>query len=336
MIELLEGKTPSEKASIKGKEIAKLQIKNFKKGKYDVEVVSYQAIPGGIEILARAYEDGNQVSFGDGTIDIERFRIINPPIITGGVENPLEALKDVFWKKILPRTVKPGTNIITGKVGSTTTTVFGSVDGRCRRTGVNETWATITAGAGVDVSNAGPDNVALYIASSTVNQWIRLGRYICIFDTSSIPDTDTISSATFTLESNGSTLDGNVSSPSLDVFLATPDSDAAIVAGDFDNIGTTSQTTGAIAFASLPASDGGEATWTFSATGIGNISKTGNSRFGTRWDLDATATDPNWVINQETYFAAYFVDAAGTTKDPVLVITHAAGSASSHYLLMGV
>ena len=42
-----------------------------------------EEIEGGIQIFAQAWNlDGTQVGFGkDGTVDIERFQIINPPIL---------------------------------------------------------------------------------------------------------------------------------------------------------------------------------------------------------------------------------------------------------------
>src|SRR3989344_2016473 len=46
------------------------------------EIQSVQKIEGGIEILARAWKDGKQLGFGkDGSVEIERFKIFNPPIL---------------------------------------------------------------------------------------------------------------------------------------------------------------------------------------------------------------------------------------------------------------
>src|SRR3990167_9197591 len=78
-----------DRATFKGAEIAR-QITSiarrnvkFSGADYDIEVVKTRAIPNGVEIFARAWNpDGTQIGFGpDGTIDVERFVFINPPIL---------------------------------------------------------------------------------------------------------------------------------------------------------------------------------------------------------------------------------------------------------------
>src|SRR3990167_7351815 len=87
--DLLENKTGKEKANIKGQEIAKQVVSvartNVKSSgaDFDIEVVETKAIEGGVEVFARAWTpDGKQVGFGkDGSVDLERFVFINPPIL---------------------------------------------------------------------------------------------------------------------------------------------------------------------------------------------------------------------------------------------------------------
>ena len=86
--EMITGKSSTEKAMIKGREIANIktiakQRVQFSGGDYFIEVVDMKAIPKGVEVFTRAWNvDGTQIGFGkDGTVDIERFVFINPPIL---------------------------------------------------------------------------------------------------------------------------------------------------------------------------------------------------------------------------------------------------------------
>jgi hypothetical protein len=80
---LLEGKSAAERANVKSEEL----IKIFPTGEYtdptydvDVEVQGIEKIDGGIQIFARAWKGEDQLGFGeDGSVEIERFRIFNPP-----------------------------------------------------------------------------------------------------------------------------------------------------------------------------------------------------------------------------------------------------------------
>ena len=80
---LLLDKPADERATMKGLEIAKIgAIEHTKRAHYDIEIVSMKSIPEGVEVLARAWGENGQIGFGrDGSIDIERFRFINPPVL---------------------------------------------------------------------------------------------------------------------------------------------------------------------------------------------------------------------------------------------------------------
>lgn len=340
--DLLIGKSGVEKSDIKATQIALLDHTGdySDKNGYQVNIRSLVYIPKGVEVLAQVWKEGKQLSFGDGTIDIERFRIINPPVLVDDPmgmitrvsnsqtrtlrEDPVEAIRQslVLTAKI---SGKDGTNIIPGKVGSTTTTVFGTdgADGRMRRNQVGgESWATLIAGAGNDVSSAGPDAIIRILSIGTSNFWQLNSRYICVFNTSPIPDTDTITAATLTMTANGSKSDALGITPDVDVYVATPASDAGLVAADYSQTGSVSQTGSPVAYASLSGVDGGTNTWNFST--FINISKIGNSRFALKnSNYDNAGVTPAWSASKESRWDAYFVDTTGTTKDPVMVITSA-------------
>ena len=354
----------NEKATLKGKEIAR-QVKSvakqnvkFSGADYDIQITETRAIENGVEIFARVWTpDGKQVGFGkDGSIDIERFVFINPPILVsdpnGDIirewtdesgelkqrklrESPQEAILQSLAHTISVKKQKFGSNkIIRGKVGNTTTTVYPdpdpestSVDGFAGRIGVDETFATIRAGAGTSSSETDV-TIQLYRVrtSSTDPQYDRLGRSFALFDASAIGDTDTISSAIFSLNisAKSDTLGGGASVNSkMNIVDGTPDSNTAIANADYDNVGTTQFGQSNI-FDSLAAIGSYE---DITITDLTKISKTGITKFGIRsgWDLDNTVTGFTWSAAVTILPESHAADAAGTTSDPKLVIEHEAG-----------
>jgi len=74
------------------------------------------------------------------------------------------------------------------------------------------------------------------------------------------------------------------------------------------------------------ASNGSYDTWTLNTTGKGLVNMTGKSHYGLVWANDiSNTTPPNTNRNYRTWDMA---DWTGTAKDPKLVITHSASSAS--------
>ena len=360
---LLLDKNHIQKSQIKVSEIAKLDfVGRFSINEIEIEILSLEQKQAKgqdyLEVFAKAWRNKKPLGFGDGSVEIERFRIFNPPILVDdengdmvtekimpdGIrsvrklkESPIEAIRQTLIHTI-NLVGKENTSIVLGKRGNTTDTFFATVDGKVSREGVDATWSTIVAGAGNTLDNTSVDYSAPILwTSNTNNQFQVLGRTIYIFDTSSIPDTDTITSATFSLYGNLKTIGvGWGISPSIDVYLATPASDAAIVATDFTQIGTTSQTGSALAYASFSTT--GYNDFILNATGISNISKTGNTRFGTREaTYDVPNVDPSatsWVGNKLSYMDSFSHNQTGTANDPKLVVTHTTPSTSNASFLM--
>lgn len=364
MRHLIENKISKEKAEIKGREIAKLDFRGEhidEKTKIKIDIVSINAITGGVEVFARAWKGGKQLGFGkDGSIEIERFRIFNPPVlvsddngdivrigkdINGKIterklrEDPAEAIRQVIAHNA-SLVGKEGTNIIKGKIGNTTSTFYPdpnvestSVDGLVRGTTVNQTWAAKIAETGSDAFDALTGDASILMTSGgTTNQWNELRRGIFIFDTSAIADTDTIDSGTFSLASAliaGATKADNLSiTPDTALVSSAPASNTALVAGDFDSLGTTEFAT-RISYANWSASDAVYNDFTLNASGLSNISKTGVSKFGVRngnYDLDAVA--PTWSGSVSSFMRHYYADQTGTANDPKLVVVHSAAAAT--------
>ncbi len=84
IVDMIAGKSAKERADIKGQQIANIgQIARVTRGDYDIQVVSMIPNDGGVAVFARVWgKGGQQIGFGrDGSVDIERFLIHNPPVL---------------------------------------------------------------------------------------------------------------------------------------------------------------------------------------------------------------------------------------------------------------
>lgn len=138
-------------------------------------------------------------------------------------------------------------------------------------------------------------------------------RMFWLFDTSSIPDGDTISAATLSYYQTD-TGNGADSGHTVAIVSSTPASNTAIVAADYDMVGSTSFGSGSYTGTANTYHD-----FSLNSSGISNISKTGVSKFGGRGTEDISNTAPTG-LNQGTINRA---EATGTTTDPKLAVTHA-------------
>ncbi len=189
----------------------------------------------------------------------------------------------------------------------------------------SRSWASMRAATGDGAQPSVAFNNSPYIQTSpTTNLYVQLWRDVFLFDTSSIPDSDIITTATLSLYGD---VAGNQLGSSVTIVQPNPTSNTDLVAGDFD-VSThwtmTQQNTADISYGSWVA--GGYNTFALSATGLGNISKTGISNFGavSNWDRDNTA--PTWAASKDDYVGMYFADQAGTSQDPKLVVVSISGT----------
>lgn len=352
-----------ERGSFKGREIAK-RVKNITKQRdeYKIEILKTEPIDGGIVVFARAWDANGQIGFGeDGSVDIERFRIINPPVLvpdpTGDVirevkekvsvasstlrmrsreirtiqyryrEDPQEALLQSLEHTISVKKEKFGpANIVIGKIGNTTTTVYPdadpettTVDGQLQENDGGTTWATIQAAAGDAAGDSFAAIAVVEFESSGSSSWTRLGRFGALFDTSAV-GSDTVSSATVSVHGRSSKEDsftGN--SFAVNVYSFAPASNTSLVGGDYDSLGTTEYSTD-VTYASW--SDSAYNDFALNATGIAAIDGAGVSKFGFReatYDApDTTPTDESGVM----VIRGYSADQTGTSNDPKLVVEH--------------
>lgn len=354
-------------ANIKVDELTKLDLAGeHQEGKLTIEIVSVSKRDVGIEVLARAFEGGEQIGFGDGTVDIERFLIQNVPILVpdengdvirvgkaGGDndgtrefkfrEDPKAALVQMLRHVIEVKQEKhDSSRIIPGKIGSTTSTFYPnaspestSVDGRAEESTATSSWATLIGGAGDGADDsAAQENVVIWGDNGT--SYTKLTRAAYLFDTSAIPDTDTISAATMSVQIYAKAIAGTPT-PTYNVYASNPASNTAVVAGDFDSFGSTAYSDAPVTYASISIVV--FTNWALNATGIAAIDKAGITKLAVREATYDVAASAPTKVNGQTYVNGYFADQALTTLDPVLVVEHAAGGAiqiHSNLALLGV
>ena len=350
-----------EKASIKSCEIAKKGTEFagvYNSAQYGVKIeiigdVKAIEINGqhGIELFAKGWRGTQQLGFGaDGTVEIERFRIFNPPILvddpngtiiresinpdTGLTvqrklrEDLVEAVRQVISHNV-KIVGKDNNKIVVGKIGNTTSTYYPNVDSWLDRSGVNETFSTIRAGAGVTSDAADTVIRGPYlVASATTNQFGTMRRGLVFFDTSAIPDTDTVDSATVSVV--GQYKANELGGASFHIAQGNAASDIAIVTADYAqaNHGTTSF--GNIAYADFTTVLGTYNDITLNASGLAAISKTGKSKFSFQHgdDLNNSFTG-TWTSGLTNNIYFYAVDQAGATSDPKLVVVHSGAAAAT-------
>jgi hypothetical protein len=195
-----------------------------------------------------------------------------------------------------------------------------SVDGYTSR-GTNETWANKRAGATGGANDTAAANYLELVAHNVADLWSTLTRVFSLFDTSSLGDLDTIDSATYEFVSIDRT---NTLSDSLSLITTTPASNTGLVDADYAQVAAVKQATD-ITFASLTVDSATYNVMTLNATGRGNISKTGVSKFGLRTTNDADNTTPTWSsgVASSTGMASAEETLTGD-KRPKLVVTHTA------------
>lgn len=185
-------------------------------------------------------------------------------------------------------------------------------------------WDSLIAAAGNGSGDVDTTDVGIFIYCGNAGRdgtYAGLSRGIYLFDTSSLTSVAVISSAVLSLYGSSKS-DEMSASPNIDIYTSAPASNTGLVSGDFDSLGSTSQTGSPITYAGY--STAGYNAFTFNSTGIGNVSKTGISKYGSRnANYDVAASGPSWAADAILTLLAYAADNAGTSNDPKLVVTYA-------------
>jgi len=316
------------------------------RGSIEIEIISIETRDKGVEVLARAWENGEQIGFGPkGTIDKERFVIINPPALavdpTGSIirtdargavsrykEDVQEALLQVLEHTISIRTRRFNSdNIIVGKVGNTTTTVFPEdgvfEDGRHQNSQA-ATWATVRGASSATNTNltSNPQNTCGRAGEGGGTHTID--RFVVSWDTSSI-GSDTVDSAIASLYGTSKENGDNDGADDHGVVAVTVADVAAPEVGDYNGFSFT-LLSNAIDFGTL-ATDGYNDYTLTDPAGEAEVDTSGSTTLGWLEGHDRTNADIATGTNNE--FLCNTVEASGTSTDPKLVVEHsvAAGGA---------
>lgn len=347
IIPLIEGKNAKERAKVKAREISKIPLKGqFTKNGLRVKIHSIEEIEGGVQIMAQAWKDGKQLGFGiDGSVDIERFRIFNPPILVedknGDIieereypegikisrtlkEDPKKAIQQAMQILVL-ETGKEDAEIEKGKIGNTTTTFYPtSGDGYVGFGTSKEINNWSTARNVTDASPNGSANLNSLFVQSVYNSGIYgLWRCFLPFDTSALSG-QSVTSATLRIVRSADSGGGNTRSWAL-VCGTTQASTSTLATTDFDDCGSINSPTEGATRKSVGdwASDGAASSFTLNANGIANINTGGVSKFGIRCgtkDIDNSApSDNRWQAFEGS-------GASGTANDPQLIVVHVAAT----------
>lgn len=338
------------RSKVKAEEIVKaVKIKKGKKlsfkKKRDYEIVEVQQLENGVALFARVFENGEQIGFGDGTVDIERFIFINPPLLVedpnGDIvvddldkdgnkkgelkyrEDPEEAIKQALDETVsVMKNKYDASRIILGKRGNTTSTFYSNAGDIVIRK-ANATWSTVrSASAGDSTVNTSPTYVGWEKEGSVYNGY----QPFHMFDTSTISASDTISSAIFSIYLNGD--NAVADSQQLSIANSTQATWNSLGTGDFDQRGSTE---GCTRFNCPTGATSGYLDFTLNATGLGFVARSGETIPGSasasgktqlaiRWSSDLDNSTPT----NRTYMQIRMSEAAGTSSDPKLVVEHAA------------
>lgn len=210
-----------------------------------------------------------------------------------------------------------------------------SVDGIVGHFSFNDTWANVRGGAG---NQDGQDtSQSSYVArgqmGSDPDTFTMITRGVYLFDTSVLPDTDTVSAAEFSVYGTATTAGAQWT----DYFMlvtSNPASNTALVSADYTTLGSAEK--GTSGFSAGGWNTSGYNTISLNDTTL--IAKTGITKLGVRQYNDYYDSAPTWEEGSNLEIQGYFADETGTGSDPKLVVTHAAAATGnkSNLMLLGI
>lgn len=239
--------------------------------------------------------------------------------------NAFNAQTISWYEKILGQPVLASDGPFFPDADTESTSVDGDVASR------STVWDTVhDATSGTE--NARDNTVSNDVSTgffTSISSW-EIIRYIVLFDTSVLPDGDTISAANLQLFEEDTINNDNDTLDYLTVVQSSPASNTAIVQDDYDQVGNIDNPTEAIDAGSRidygSISAGAYNTFTFNATGIAFIDKAGITKLGVREGHDAEDMEYDNGLGGSTFnlFKLSAAETAGTTQDPKLTVTHSA------------
>jgi len=217
-------------------------------------------------------------------------------------------------------------------VGNTTgTTIYATYDGRATYT-PNSSFATMrnaaTASTMTDPVPAGTTVPGSYwLTTNTTDEYNEHYRGLVTFDTSSVPDSSTITGATLTMYgATKSNWLGDISAGLIDASVINP---VDYSTSDYSATTFTRMATD-IPYASFPSANG-TANFTLNSAGIAHINKTGYTVFILEDNRTIDNNPFTWAIQANAYFTYRSVAYNGGTYKPVLTLTYSSNIPSAQF-----
>jgi len=329
----------------------------FEKEESSVEIIKINKLEKGVEVFARVWEGEEQYGFGkDGSVDIEKFTIINPPILVpdgttskltikdfDGSDKIVDApnLKEDPKQYIINIIIenakivgKLRTNIIEGKIGRSTLIVYpvaganSPCDGHTYKSGANEIWDDIRVANGTG-ANVVVDWMYMggFATSATTDQYVEFYKGFMNFNTSDLTDGVSISVAILTIAHWNKHNQGSLS-PSFAIYKATPATTNTLAFADQQSLDLTTELSTPLAYADAPSVWKEVYNITLNTAGKNYINKTGITSFGfAEVTYDANNVEPTWTASDYTSLSTASIDYAGT--HPYLTITYNTSATST-------
>lgn len=186
-------------------------------------------------------------------------------------------------------------------------------------TSPSSTFSGIRDGSGTSASDSDTSAKAVLLSATTsTDKYSQMNRGVLTFDTSSIPDSASISSATLRVYVNSKS--ETIGSQSMGVVAGMSASNTALASNDYSNQGLTRYASD-ITLAALTTTANN--TYTLNSTGISGINKNGITKLSLRLSSDIDNSAPTWVSGGE---ASVNIDFAEGSNPPLLTVTYTVGS----------
>jgi hypothetical protein len=198
-----------------------------------------------------------------------------------------------------------------------------SVDGIAQYLdGAGQNWSTIRGqSTGTDAAGNAEPMALVVRADANTNKWDRFDRGYMLFDTSALPDGDSISAATVSFVCDTGTRTDDFTD-SLSLITTSPASDTEIATADYDQVGTTKQATD-LTLAGLTVDSSSYNVFTCNAAGLASISKTGITKFGMVMTSDTDNSEPTWSSGKSSRIDVHgSEESEGGDVRVKLVVTH--------------
>ena len=246
-----------------------------------------------------------------------------------------EIVRDLEHPLFVPKYVVHNGRKLAVPMGGATTTKYpdadtesSSVDGYIGHQGLDTriSWSTAQGDDGTSVASVGivrdshgSLNNTWFQRTGGSEQWEDALRSFMLFDTSSIGSGQVVSAAVYSFTSSAAM--ATAADLTFNIVSSSPASNTALVAADFDNVGTTSF--GTIESDAVTTDSSTYNDITLNSDGRAAVAVAGVSKFAVRWEPDRANSEPSAATSGAgcTMLSA---DTASTSKDPKLVVTHAA------------